>query len=241
MSQNKHMTKAQLEECKALLGPAPVLSTEHVAQFDTIFDRVTDCLDPRNMVELIYIRHFVCASWLVARYTRHGTVAIERRFQQYRETLANNARVRQQHRQSQISDKAGTMAGSPSDIARLVSLEEKFLETVNDVDEILSRAPAERDHNKALELSMEFQEQLNTLIISQTAIRNDALRQLEIFRAGLGQTVSAVTETIIEAEFEEIKDLPHGSGAPSISPPDNSVQLEATDDLAAPNPSQPAQ
>ena len=85
MSQNKHMTKAQLDECKALFGPAPVLSSEDVAHFETIFDRVVECLDPRNMVELMYIRHFVCASWLVDRYTRHGTVAIERRFAQYRE------------------------------------------------------------------------------------------------------------------------------------------------------------
>ena len=31
MSQKKHMTKAQFDECKALFGPAPVLSTEDVA------------------------------------------------------------------------------------------------------------------------------------------------------------------------------------------------------------------
>ena len=112
---------------------------------------------------------------------------------------------------------------------------------MTDVDEILRRAPAERDHNKALALSMEFQEQLNRLIVSQTAMRNDALRQLEMFRAGLGETVSAVTETIIEAEFEEIKDLPREPGAPSLAPPDNSVEQQTTDDLAAPDPSQPPQ
>ena len=128
MSQNKHMTKAQLDECKALFGPAPVLSTEDVAHFETIFDRVVECLDPRNMVELMYIRHFVCASWLVERYTRHGTVAIERHLQHYREALAQTASLREQQRQSQIAEKARAMAQSPSDIAQLLSLEEKALE-----------------------------------------------------------------------------------------------------------------
>ena len=47
MSQKKHMTKAQLDECKALFGPAPVLSTEDVAHFETIFDRVANCLEAR--------------------------------------------------------------------------------------------------------------------------------------------------------------------------------------------------
>ena len=105
---------------------------------------------------------------------------------------------------------------APADVARLVRLENNIDAAVHDVDAILDTA--ERDQNKALQQGIALQEQLNTLIISQAAIRNDALRQLEMFRMGLGKLVREETDKIIEGECREVDNLPRGTETPSIAP-----------------------
>ena len=79
---------------------------------------------------------------------------------------------------------------------------------VSKVDQALEQTASEIDHNLALERSVEFREHLDRLIESETKRRNDALRQIELYRAGLGQSVSAVTKEVIDAEFKEITAKP---------------------------------
>lgn len=76
-----------------LFGPAPVLSTEDAGSFKLLFEKVAEALMPRDFIEMIYIRRFVCEVWLIERLGRHGTIAIERRYQESREQMLYNARV----------------------------------------------------------------------------------------------------------------------------------------------------
>ena len=87
----------------ALFGKPPVLSSEDEKQFTELFHHVADCVKPQNMVEMIYLRHFVCATWLTNRYMRHMTVAIERFAMQNREFRAQRAKFREQRQSAQVS------------------------------------------------------------------------------------------------------------------------------------------
>ena len=106
---------------------------------------------------------------------------------------------------------------------------------ISETDAILE-GTTERDHNKALQHGILLQEQYNALIISQTAIRNETLEQLELFRKGLGQMASEATATILEGECTEVKDLPHEADAPSITP----SEVGNSDDVESQNRSEPA-
>jgi heme oxygenase len=85
------------------------------------------------------------------------------------------------------------MSQTPADIAHLVGLENKIHDVVDQVDDALQAAATEREYNRALQRNIVFQEQLNALIVHQAAIRNDALRQLELYRFGLGRLTEEVT------------------------------------------------
>lgn len=213
---NKPMNDADLGRCMALLGPAPILSTEDPKHFEEMFQLVVQCVKPLNLPEVMYLWHYVVACWNIKRYTRHATVAIERRHQLNREFLAQRAKAREKRLADLAMKKVQNAGQSPPDVADLVRLEQKITDLATETDDILEGTASERDHNKALEQTMAFQEQLNTLIISQTAIRNDALRQLELFRFGLSQLVEDTTTEIIEGQCTEINDLPQTTDAPLI-------------------------
>ena len=192
------------DQVKGLFGPPPVLSTEQPEQFEELFRRMIACLKPRDTVELILIRHFVYALWEIERLTRYGTVAIER---WYRETLqlrAQQEKLQKARKEDLAWKHAEKNSTKPADIARLVALEDSFLEVLTDTDEIMERRATEFEHNRAFGKGIAFQERLDKLIASRIARRNDALRQLELYRAGLGQLAQNAASEILEAEFDEI-------------------------------------
>jgi hypothetical protein len=205
----------------ALLGKPPVLSSEDEKQFTELFYQVADCVKPQNMVEMIYQWRFNCATWLINRYTRHSTVAIERFAKQNREFRAQRAKLREQRQSAQVSREIDKLTESPADLAGLVQLERNHEDIVRDTDAIFAAADLERDHNKALQQSMALQEQLNALIVAQSRIRDEALRQLELFRKGLGSLAKETTESILARQADEDTHLPTAADAPPIAPSDD--------------------
>jgi uncharacterized protein YhaN len=105
----------------------------------------------------------------------------------------------------------------PADIAALATLEENVLSVDEDVDEILKRKASELDDNRALQGSIVFQEQLDRLITSATRRRDDALTQLETYRAGLGSQALAAEKQILDGEFQEV--ATPTTQAPTLIPP----------------------
>jgi hypothetical protein len=215
---NDSKTKAEMLSSVALFGKPPVLSSEDEKQFTELFHRVADCVKPQNMVELIYLWHLVCAMWLVNRYMRHMTVAIERFAKQNREFRVQRAKLRERRQSAQVSREIDKLTESPADLARLVQLERNFEDMVDDTDVIFAAADLERDHNKALQQSIALQEQLYALIVAQTRIRDEALRQLELFRKGLGSSARETTESILARQPAERHDLPTADDPPPIAP-----------------------
>ncbi len=192
------------DQVQGHFGPPPVLSTEQPEQFDELFRRMVACLKPRDTLELILIRHLVYAVWEIERLTRYGTVAIER---WYRETLqlrAQQEKLRKARKEDLAWKNAEKNSTKPADIAQLVALEDSFLEVLTDTDGIMERRASEFEHNRAFGQGIVFQERLDKLIASRVARRNDAVRQLELYRAGLGQLAQTAASEILDAEFDEI-------------------------------------
>jgi hypothetical protein len=212
-------TKGELSRIFGLLGKPPVLSSENEEQFGETFYQVAECVRPENMVEMIYLWHFVCASWTIKRYIRHGTVTVERFAQQTRDFRAQRSKLREERRSVKTSREVNKLTEGPPDMAQLVQLERNFEEMHTDTDAIFVTADLERDHNRALAQSILFQEQLNALIVSQTRIRDEALRQLELYRKGLGKLVNDATEAALK-ELPDDEGLVQAADAPSIVPTD---------------------
>ena len=213
-------TKGELSRIFGLLGKPPVLSSEDEKKFGEMLYQITECVQPQNMVEMIYLWHFVCAAWIINRYIRHGTVLIERLAQQYREFRAQRTKLREQRRSVQMSHEVDKLTLGPADVAHMVQLDRIHEEGVNDIDAIFEMSDLERDHNKAMAQSMLLQEQLNALVVSQTRIRDEALRQLDLYRKGLGKLASDATDAALERQSDD-EGATDAVDAPSIVPGDD--------------------
>jgi hypothetical protein len=217
MASNK-LSKTELDVCQALFGPSPVLSTENAENFQQILDRSLACLDSRDMVEVVLIRNFVVPAWENNRYARHRAVAVERWHAQSLEAMAHQAKLQQARKEELVRRKTADMGVQPADIGHLVELEDKVHDPVPTVEDILDRKPTERDHNRALEKGIAFIEQLDRLSTSATARSNDALRELDLYRRGLGARVSAVVEQVIDAACQELTAPSDQTSSPSLVP-----------------------
>ena len=185
---------------KILFGPPPILTTEDGECFEDTFNFVINALKPEDMVALITVRRYVEANWIVNRLTRHGTVAIERLFRQSAEYRAERLRLQKERKEAQTRKHAEQAGQAPADIAHLVALEDNIVNSASDVDEILEREATEIEHNRALEASIFLQEHIERWINSATKRANKSLRQLELYRAGLGQTVQRAARQVLDAK-----------------------------------------
>ena len=197
---NRKMVRLDPAEMNALFGPPPVLSTEDPKRFEAVLAQLLACLEPRDMVELLLIRQYAHDSWIIERYSRHSTLAVERYHRQSREFLAEQMKEQETRREVQAGNRAERI-DAPTDIARLVALEDSISESVRDVDDILERKATEMEHNHALERSCALLGGFDRLINGATARRNNALVLLDQYRAGLGCRVREATKEIIDAEL----------------------------------------
>jgi hypothetical protein len=49
------LTKTQLEELSAFLGPAPVLTTENERHYNEFWEKLIECFQPQDLMELLLI------------------------------------------------------------------------------------------------------------------------------------------------------------------------------------------
>jgi hypothetical protein len=212
------LSRQQVQELTPLFGPPPVLSSEDAQHYDQTWQGLVACLVPQDFMELYLIRQVLNEIWKIARYTRHQAVGIERRFHTIREFQAQRTKeqkARKENLASELAEKTGKPA---TELSRLIELEGIVLSSVKDVDDICERTQRDIDHNKALEAGILFQEQLDRLINAALARRNNALEQLELYRAGLGRHCREMSNTIIEVEATEAATAAKEIEAPALAP-----------------------
>jgi hypothetical protein len=151
-------------------------------------------------------------------------VAVERWYQQSLEFQAQRAKAQSARKETLANSLAERMTQRPPEVANLLHLEGKVLDSAAEIDEILLRTPTELQHNRALEKSMLFQEQLDKLIASATKRFNETLELFEHYREGLGQRLRRVAEEVLKADGPEHD----GDGSPQTEGP-SIVPSEATD------------
>jgi hypothetical protein len=185
-------------ELKELLGPPPVLSSENPKAYDEICARLMECLEPRDFMEQLLIKQLIDDTWDVMRYGRHKSLAIERKARQFREFQAKRAKALAEMRPAE------SQPYPANELGRMHELEDKIENTANDVDAILDKPMAELDHARALEKSVVYQLQLDQLLNTAIARRDDALEQLERYRRGSGKRLRKGSDEIIDAEFNDV-------------------------------------
>jgi hypothetical protein len=194
------MATPNVSAFEALSGPPPVLRTEERKLYDQIRAKFMSCFKPEDILEWQLINRLVDEAWFIKRYSRHQTLAIERRYQQSLEFRAQRLRAENARKEQLAKSMADRMRQKPAEVADLLHLEEKVVEAASEIDEILERTPTELQHNRALEESILFQEQLDKLIASSTKRFNDTLELLAHYREGLGQRLRQVAEEVLKPE-----------------------------------------
>ncbi len=202
------MTKASkfdLTEMKALFAAPPVLATESADQFEKVFDQVAASLNVQDMVELILVRDFAIPSWELDRYTRHRTVAFDRKFKDTLEAQVQQPKIQRARRVACAARLAEHLAERPPEVAHLLELESKVLEADVEIEEILNRTPSELSYNLVLERGIAFHKDLKFLITCITKRRNEALEMLDRYRQGLGRRAKEVMDEVLDAECKVIE------------------------------------
>src|SRR5438309_260775 len=99
-------TRSDVDQLKELFGPPPVLSSEDIEAYHKIAQGVLRCFGPRDFFERMLLEQAVDASWKIVRYTRHQTLAIDRRFRQRLEFQARQLKLAAERREA--LNKGGT-------------------------------------------------------------------------------------------------------------------------------------
>jgi hypothetical protein len=223
--------KPNLVELEELSGPAPVLRTEDREVYEKIRADFMARFVPQDVLAWQLVNRLIDDAWLIKRYGRHQTVAVERWYHQGLEFQVQRAKLQNARKVALTSRLAEKVTQSPPEVAHLVYLEDKVVELVSDCDEILQRTPTELQHNRALEKSIVFQEQLDKLVTSATKRFNETLELLENYQEGLGQRLRQAADELVDPNGVEQGNNPLPQiEAPSVVPSDvNAVEIKEVD------------
>lgn len=74
----KSSKEKNLAKLTTLLGPAPVLTSESLREYNEVWTRFIECAKPRDFIEEIFIRDAADATWDARRFALHKNLLIER-------------------------------------------------------------------------------------------------------------------------------------------------------------------
>ena len=179
------------------------------------------------------------ATWEMKRYSRHKALVVERQIheQQEMEEVEEAEEAEQleesaeESEQAKQADKPGVegeqieqaedvkQAGAPTtQFERMLELA-AVVDSALDCDDIIAGPVDELEYAAALQSSIQYYERLDRLYSVAMARREDVLKQLDLYRQGLGRHLRRVSDDIIEGEFSQTQ-----QEAPSITGPDAGAQ-----------------
>jgi hypothetical protein len=197
--------KTNVTELLQLFGPPPVLSSESMQAYEETMTRLLGSLLPQDFMEQLLIKEVADSTWEAARYARHKTLLMERRFQA---RLAFQAQRRKA---------AAPSKEAPANQIGKLSPEDVLEGLVDEVDAILQKPATELDHACALEVGIVYFQHLDRAHLTALARRDKALEQLERYRDGLGRLLRQVSDQIIEAQANVVDVQGEQVTAPPIS------------------------
>jgi hypothetical protein len=214
-------------DLEALLGQPPVLRTEDAKLYDEIRSRFMACFSPEDVIQWWLVDRLVENAWLIRRYSRHQTVAVDRWYQESLQFQAQRVKRQNATKEKRTSFVADRMSQTPPDVAQLRHLEDTTLESLSDVEEILKRTPTELEHNRALEKGITFHEQLDKLTGNATKRFNDTLILLEHYNEVVGPRLRQAAQELFAPNCGQSDESPFPqTEAPSIVSADQAPPTE---------------
>jgi hypothetical protein len=116
-----------LAELRNLFGPPRVLSSEDRDHYNEMWDKLTECLNVKDFVELMFVTQVMNETWRISRYVRHDALAVERRFRQSLEFQAMRNKQRKERREAALRDLAEKAGRAITNLARLEELEDRIV------------------------------------------------------------------------------------------------------------------
>ena len=171
-----------------LFGEPPLLDGENSAAYHDLHSKVSDAVNPTDVLEKIWVRDVVDLTWEVFRLRGYKTRLI----------TANMHRG-----MNAILD---PLCGykEAAEISAGWALQEK--DAVKQVNGLLADARLTMDEVRSETLALKISdiERIDRLIMNSEARRNAALREIERHRTALGQTLRRATADVVDGEFETI-------------------------------------
>jgi hypothetical protein len=192
----------------ALLPKLPLLTTESADEFDALRDAFEREIEPRGIIEQMYVHEFCSIAWETLRFRRAKAAIINAAF---RDALV--------HVLTECLKRPGLP--QPLDLAHQVPTlalawfkneqgKKRVAKTLNEsgFDEYAIEGEAIRRSSSALEL-------LNRMLASLEARRDKALRCIGEYRDGWGRQLRGLSDRMIEGQ--DVPELVHASSEESAA------------------------
>jgi predicted ATP-dependent protease len=207
------LTNAQLSDLSALLGEPPVLSSENAENYQLMWKKLIECFTPTDLMELVLVQQIQTETWKILRFHRHQALAVERRYRESSQFLAERRNALKAKKQA-LAEELARKSGQPvTEYSMLVELDDNIMSAATDVDKIVAQKPTEIEHNRAMEDGLNFEESIDRLLTFAHKRQNDAVHLLDIYRHGLGQHWREISDKVIDAEALEVSALPEQTRA----------------------------
>src|SRR5262245_59393872 len=197
--QAKALTPAKYTK---LFGSAPVLTSEHLSEYETMLMALQECIKPQDFILQMYVKDLADVTWEIRRYELHKTLVIEREHQRQQEIETKRRqqarrlqderaeRIRQRkEKEAEQADQAKQTehaTDAQTQWERAVELDAAVSEAPADIHEILHEPADEIDHAKALQSGIDYYERLDRLVSVARARRDGILQQIDFYSQGLG-------------------------------------------------------
>lgn len=210
-----------------LMGPPPLLSDEDPAQYFALYEMLRLRIEPRDILEEIYLRQIMDDAWLITRYRRMNSHLlnmaqpglgdeIRLKIDRYRNRVMGSEELLDQRTENLILHDFSQLAcfSHPSDM--IAKQFEKRIIEINLIEGMISRC-LERMRRSHLTLE-DFRSFMDTII----AVTADATNGLEKAHDGKDATAKATADgvTFGETHCDEIHcDEVHNGGAQNGAAP----------------------
>jgi hypothetical protein len=197
-SSETNLTAPALKYDPAYLGDPPLVPGEDAKGYDRLLALVADVVDPRDIMEVIWIRDFVDEEWGVLRYRRAMA------------SLINAAKVKAlTEALCQLEDYAFDSPGRKAEqLARKWAKgDQAAIEKVNTLLDS-SECTEEALIAQALSLKLDDIACLERMILIKEARRDNVLREIDLHRASLTVQLRRISADLKAGGYDVIEDEP---------------------------------
>jgi hypothetical protein len=171
-------------DIQALFGDPPLLSTEDPNLYRDMLHRFAEFVDPKNIIEWLWVKDIVDLSWEIARLRRYRALLIER------ERESKNAEI----------DYAREHAGdrNPSWLARL---------KLPQIEELRNAPRLDTEADSASLLILQYlgtYETVDKLLMSAELRRDRILRELDFRRERIAPLLRKTSDELIDARADAV-------------------------------------